>query len=463
VTTRKSIFWHQGLFLQPQHFQHLETCFQSLLSPLHEYQTPHFWGVDTLKIHKTALNNQVVDITAGCFMFQDHTWVEFPGNALLQSRTIDPGWLEGDRPLEIYLGLKKFDPAATNVTVIDNLEEARHATTRMVTLSSPESVSDCYSDGPEALMKTMYYVLNLFWGSEARELTEYHLIPLARLVHTGQEIDLSSHFVPPSLTVTGAPMLLKTAKSIRDQIASRCKQLEEFKSPKEMQTSGFDPEYMIYLLALRSLNRFAPLLHHLVESPNLHPWTFYGVLRQIVGELSMFSSRINVLGELSDDTGLLPSYQHEAPGTCFSAAETLIRELLNDIIIGPEHIIHLEKTADGFRGEVPAESFDRRNAFYLVIQTESEESLVLNALENMAKLASEEKMSTLVSRALPAIPLTQTKVPPPGLPRRAGSYYFMIDREHRLWEDIQRSGTIYFYWVEPPADMNVDVVILRSE
>ncbi len=459
---RRPIFWHQGLFLQPQHFQYLESCFQSVLSPLHDYQVPCFWGVDQLKIHKAALNNQVIDITSCCFMFPDHTWVEFPGNAILESRTFDAAWLEGDQPLDIYVGLKKFDSAATNVTVIDSMEEARQVTSRLVTLSTPDNVADCYSDGPAALMRTMHYVLHLFWGSEVQELTDYHLIPLARLVHTGQEIDFSPHFVPPSLTVSGSPKLLKIAKSVRDQIVSRCKQLEEFKSPKEMQTSGFDPEYMIYLLALRSLNRFAPQLHHLVDTPNIHPWLFYGVLRQIVGELSMFSARVNVLGELSDGTELMPPYQHENAGGCFAEAQTLIQELLNDIIIGPEHIIHMEKVADGFRAEVPPETFDRRNTFYLVIQTDIDETVVLEALENMAKLASEEKMAVLVSRALPAIPLTQTKVPPPGLPRRAGSCYFQIDRHHRLWEDVQRSGTIYFYWVEPSENMSVDVVVLRG-
>jgi len=463
VTSKKPIFWHQGLFLQPQHFQHLETYLQSLLSPFHDYQLPYFWGVDNLKIHKDALNNQVVDISSGSFIFQDNTWVEFPDNALLQSRNFDAAWLEGDQPLDVYLGLKKFDSAGTNVTVLDNISDIKEVTTRWVTSSTPDSVSDYYSDGPEALMKTMQYVLKIFWGSEVEELADYHLIHLAQLFHDGKEIDLSLEFVPPALTVSGSPMLLKIAKSVRDQMVSRCKQLEEFKSPKEIQTSGFDPEYMIYLLALRSMNRFAPHLSHLVETPNIHPWLLYGVMRQIVGELSMFSNRINVMGELSDGTALLPSYQHTNQNACFSEAQALISELLNDIIIGPEHIIHMEKVEDGFQGEVPAEALDRRNAFYLVIRTESEESLVLNALDNMAKLASVEKMTVLVSRALPAIPLSQTKVPPPGLPRRINSFYFLIDREHRLWEDIQRSGTIQFYWIDPPEDMSVEIVILRSD
>ena len=41
----RPLFWHQGLFLQPQHFQLEGLHTRSLLAPFHEFLTPHFWGV----------------------------------------------------------------------------------------------------------------------------------------------------------------------------------------------------------------------------------------------------------------------------------------------------------------------------------------------------------------------------------------------------------------------------------
>ena len=42
----KPVFWHQGLFLQPQHFQLSEKYQRSLLQPFQAYMQPHFWGVN---------------------------------------------------------------------------------------------------------------------------------------------------------------------------------------------------------------------------------------------------------------------------------------------------------------------------------------------------------------------------------------------------------------------------------
>ena len=40
----KPIFWHQGLFLQPQHLQLSTRYSESVNLPLKTYLQPHFWG-----------------------------------------------------------------------------------------------------------------------------------------------------------------------------------------------------------------------------------------------------------------------------------------------------------------------------------------------------------------------------------------------------------------------------------
>ena len=53
---RRPVFWYQGLFLQPQHFQHADLFTQSLLAPLRRYLQPYFWGVCRLWVNETALS-----------------------------------------------------------------------------------------------------------------------------------------------------------------------------------------------------------------------------------------------------------------------------------------------------------------------------------------------------------------------------------------------------------------------
>ena len=136
--------------------------------------------------------------------------------------------------------------------------------------------------------------------------------------------------------------------------------------------------------------------------------------------------------------------------------------LLNRIIIGPEHIIRLKRDGDYFAGEIPTNAFDSRNAFYLVIRTNVEPEKVLENIKTIAKLSSSEHIGTLISRALHGIKLEESHVPPPGLPRRQNSFYFKIDHYSSQWVEVQRSRNISLYWDTAPEDVMAEIVILRG-
>ncbi|MCE5248689.1 type VI secretion system baseplate subunit TssK, partial [bacterium] len=246
------------------------------------------------------------------------------------------------------------------------------------------------------------------------------------------------------------------------QVLARCRKLEEYKSPREMQTSGFDSTYIVYLFALRSLNRYVPLLFHVTESEHAHPWVVYGIIRQLIGELSTFTDRIDSLGRLMDGTPLLPKYNHDDLRSCFEEAQTLIGELLSSITIGPENIIHLIRKDDHFKAQIPVESFESRNIFYLVVMTAEKQSKVLDVMKHIAKVSSFEQMPTLVGRALPGISLEYSLIPPPGLPTRPNALYFKLDQSHSQWVEIQKSQNICLYWQKAPKDTKAEIIVLRK-
>ena len=256
-------------------------------------------------------------------------------------------------------------------------------------------------------------------------------------------------------------VILGVVKSIREQVVSRCRVLEEYKHPKGVQIQEGDANALTYLLALRSLSRYAPLLHHITETPNIHPWNAYSLIRDVVGELSTFSERIDSLGKLKDGTNLLPVYDHENLGTCFTEAQTLIGELLSQIMIGAENIIYLTRDGDYFGAQLPPEAFDSRNMFYLMLKTGGDNEAVQDVIQHMVKISSAERMSVLIKRALPGMPLDQMTVLPPGLPRRADSLYFKLDRASVDWADIQKNANICLYWNAAPADTTGEIIIIR--
>jgi type VI secretion system protein ImpJ len=269
MISKKPLFWHQGLFLQPQHFQYMDTYVQSLLSPLLECQHPFFWGVITMEINEAALKNRTFELIAGEFLFRDGTAVAIPANGTVQPRSFDEAGVEGERPFTVYLGLRRYARETQNVTVVKRLDDVADVNTRFAATEEAEEMADMYKAGPAAQVRRLTYVLKIFWENEIEKLNNYHLIPLAMLERDGADIKLSRSFIPPAVAVSGSDELTRMLKDIRDQVTARCHQLEEYKSPREIQATEFEPGYMICLLALRSLNRFVPLLFHLAETSPL--------------------------------------------------------------------------------------------------------------------------------------------------------------------------------------------------
>jgi type VI secretion system protein ImpJ len=277
-----------------------------------------------------------------------------------------------DKPFNIYIGLRKWNPQGENVTTIKNPEDAAAIATRFSSPADPEEISDISQSHLKARIKFLKHALRIFWENETEGAGDYELLPLAQMEFDGNDIILSPTFVPPVISIACSDILTGLVKGIREEVTLRCSVLEEYKHPKLNQSTqdADESNYMVFLLALRALSRYVPLLHHhTAGSPPVHPWTMYGILRSLVGELSVFTDRIDALGRLKDGTELLPAYRHDQLGSCFQEAKILIDELLNGIMIGAENVIHLIREGDYFRALIPVETFDNRNLFYLMLRS----------------------------------------------------------------------------------------------
>ncbi|MBC2714127.1 MAG: type VI secretion system baseplate subunit TssK [Desulfobacteraceae bacterium] len=454
----RPLFWHQGLFLQPQHFQLKDLHDQSRMTPFSRYLNPHFWGVADIEIQHAALGNHSFNFLKATFLFPDMTYVDYPGNAVVQARSFESAWSEGGKRLPVYVGIKKFNDAGENVTVLSSLSNLNDVTTRFVTTTDAEEIQDLHHNGPPAQVKKLYYVLKIFFETEKDLVGDYELIPLASLERDSSEIILSEKFIPPCISFDASGSLYKIVSEIRDQIASRARQLEAYKRDRGVHSAEFGARDMIYFLALRSLNRYVPMLMHLTETRRIHPWTVYGVLRQLAGELSSFSGQISVAGETPNGEQLLRAYDHRNLGVCFSDISDLIIQLLDEITAGPEYIIQLMYDETYYAADLQPAIFEGRNRFFLVFTTDTDPQPLIHDAANIAKLGSREILPILIARALPGIRLEHFASPPQELPRRANSVYFQIDHHSDHWEQVKREKNLALYWDAAPQDLKIELM-----
>lgn len=456
----KPLFWHQGLFLQPQHLQLTNRYHEALNVPLKSFLQPHFWGVGDYHVQSAALANRSFHLDSGRFLFPDMTYVEIPGNAVVMPRSFEKDWDKGSQAFGVYLGLHKFNPKERNVTVVSDPGNVADVNTRWVTANTAEQVPDLHLDGPEADVQRLSYALKIFWESELEQLGDYELIPLARLERDQDQVRLSRHYIPPSVSIGADERLFGIIKEVRDQIGARSRQLESYKRDRGLHSAEFGARDMVYLLALRSLNRYASLLGHYTLAKHGHPWTVFGLLCQLIGELSTFSGEIGYTGEDREGQRLLMEYDHQDLGACFGSALGLITQLLDQITAGPEYIMPLLFDGTYYGTELPPAVFEGRNRFFLVVETESDPQEVLPALEGIAKLGCRESLPILIARSLKGVGIEHLDTPPQELPRRGHALYFQIDHHSDQWAQVNKSKNLALYWDTAPEGMKVELMVV---
>ena len=477
----KPLFWYQGLFLQPQHFQTNDRLMDSRFTPYHTHIKPSLTGVVSMTLAENALSRHSFEIIRGEFWFPDMTYLVLGENAVVQSRDFRSHLNPGE-PITVYLGLKAWKQEQPNVTASPQTRENPVVDTRFVTSDEAEQVADLYQEGEPAEIRRMVYALRLFFQDELSHVTGYDLIPLARLISRDSGPVLAPEYIPPCVTAGSSPVLLKTILSIGDAITACALELGSFKHKRSIHGAESGTRNMTSLLVLMALNRVVPFFQQVRKEPGAyHPRDVYAVIRQTFAELSSFSGRINVFGlaegsiqepgpsetlpEPSKAGGPsgLPPYHHEDLWTCFSRAEILLRDLLAEITAGPDHILDLTFTDPYYTCAMPENLFKGNPRYYLVIRTDQDPKSVLSAIDTSIKVASSGQMKIIVERSLPGAFVEYLPAPPEELPRRNQGIYFRLASQGEMFDHIREEGRLALFWYDPPEDLKMELMVIKGD
>lgn len=461
MSIHRPLYWHQGLFLQPQHFQQNDLRIDANIQESLILTQRYAWGVINQKINEPALLAGQCLFDHLALRFSEGTLVEYPGNAILETRTIaNSDFTKGPRVL--YVGLRRLMADETNIAFVDDFPQAYRADKRFAVKNEPEMLTDIFGQSGDARLKRMSYILRLFFEDELEHLSEYELLPIVSLGLEGEHLQVMSRYVPPCLNLKASPVLQQTLRGVRDALANKARQLEIFKCPRETQFGDFDITQINHLFVLMILNRYIPQLTHLLESSPVTPWELYSVMRQLVGELSLFSERCDMSGISQDGRHLVPSWRQEESGNGIVALAVLINQLLSDIGVGTELAVRFEWQNDHYSGKCMEGFFDPRHRYYLVIRGASDSTKLINSLLRDGKFCASSELSNLVSRALPGIELSHLQNPPLGIFHRSGAQYFRMESLSAKWDSLQNECTGALFLPDLNDELLIEMVAVRT-
>jgi type VI secretion system protein ImpJ len=460
----KPIHWQEGLFLQPHHFQWQDLYFQSQIDPLHRYLSPSFWGTGQIVIHQEALSNHVFNVLNGEFRFPDLTHAIYPGNAILESRNFEKAWKDKGKPFTVYLGVRKLSRSGKNVSDPQDYDSFSIIPTRFAADREAEQLSDLYAGGEELPIERMRYVLKLLWEDEKETIGDYEIIPIARLESRKGEVVLMPDYIPPVLALASCDALMQNIKTIHELITSTANRLETHKKDRGVHTAEFGTKDMVFLFTLRTLNRISPLLRHMLNKAGaVHPWTIYGLMCQLIGELSTFSSKINLINISKESPFYLLDYDHENLTRCFKRCRYILARLMADIASEPEYLIPFSYNGQYFFADLAPKLLQGRKRFYMVVETEASQDQVVTELENQAKVSAPKQLSMLILQSLRGIELKHIVHPPPELPRRNAGIYFSINHKNRLWAKVVEDQKLALSWDTRPKDVRIELMVAGGD
>ncbi|BEM40410.1 type VI secretion protein [Serratia marcescens] len=459
----KPTYWYSGLYLQPQHFQ-AQALYHEYWCGRHQLLTqPHAFGVVRLLFNQAALHDDVLSTHHAAFVFPDGCYVDCAVNAVLSPRSLRESCPVREKPLRIYVGLRAVSHNQSNVSGVADAEGARAVASRWVSWPNEQLMRDVYAEGPEVEVQQLTYNLRFFLQDEIEQSTGYTLLPVGQLRYGADGIELDNGYFPPCMTIAAVPQLWQRVEQIYQELSGRVHQLEELKRPQTLGGDVYTQEKNSLLLALRTLVRHVIRLHHYCESRDVHPWEVFGVLRQLIAELSCFTDRCTFTGEWHGNGDKPLKYQHVDLAETLACAERTITDLLNALVLEPNKVIPLRLQNGSYYATSQFLSTGEPVRVYLALRSEhfahGEYEL---PDDRLIKMAAAEHIVNIVNRALPGVRLWYQELAPQGLPNRANTRYFRVENRSALWQQIEESEHVALHWLDAPDDMQAELLMVSA-
>ena len=467
MNSLKPVYWHEGLFLRPQHFQQQELFYLQQFQDFSRVQQPFGWGVISVAVKQSRLSNQIFELEHAELLFQDGTRVSFPSNANIDTRSFEDEWPAGSPTLSVYLGLRYLDPEQNNLSdraMVDMLSGIeKYAQKRFLADASGKLTSDLFSGDSREDIAFLNYNLQLFFGEEAENAVDFHLIKIAEVIRSGNDVRLSSSYVPPVVNIKGSSLLNRSIASVNDKLQSKQAELLRYRKDRVRDGADLVQQDVLYVSILQALSRYVPLVKNYLQVGNVSPLQVYQTLIQIVGELSIFSEKYDVFGLVSSEKEDVVGYNHLGLGACFGRLTTVIVNLLDELTAGPDYTASLFFDGTYFSADLDSQLFVGKKQFYLAVKSQLPQDFVISAIEQMAKVSSREVLPLLIARSLSGVESVFSASPASKLPRHEGTCYFEIGNQGEAWGAVRDNTNIALYMDSPPADLEVKLMVINND
>ncbi|MFD0739816.1 type VI secretion system baseplate subunit TssK [Lysobacter koreensis] len=440
------VFWGEGLFLRPQHFQRQDAYHEARLQDLAAALHPYAWGVRQARFDLQSLASGTLRAQQLSAVFPDGEVYAAPGDDELPEAVSLADLPAGLQSTTIHLALPLLKEYGGNCAA-----QADGAVATRYTQSN-RATPDLYTDAGEAELSYLRKSVRLLTDDEPRD--PYVTLPVARVRRTatgGFELDES--FLAPSLTLAASPQLLLQLRRLLDSLQAKTDALYGLHREPSQSVIEFRSGDIASFWLLHTANAAFAALSHLFRHPGLHPERLHQELLRLAGGLLTFSKSYS----LAD----LPIYQHGNPEAGLNQLFEIIRELLDTVISARYFAIALSEVKPSFHlGRLDSQRIDLQSAFYLSVAADLPGPELVQTVPVRFKVGAPDDVDKCVLSALPGVKLTHAAQVPAAIPLRPGSHYFAIEPRGPLYERMLKSQSLMIYVPGGMRDLKLELIAL---
>lgn len=440
------VFWGEGLFLRPQHFQQQDAYHEGRLRDLAGTLHPYGWGVRSCTFDEGSLASGTLRPVRISAVFSDGEPYSAPAGDELPDALSLTDLPAGIQSTVIYLALPLLRAQG------GNCGQDADGVARFVQSNRP--TNDLFTEAAEAELGYLRKTVRLLTEDEPRDA--FTSIPVARVRRTptgGFELD--DQFVPPSATIGSAPVLMAQLRRLLDGLQAKVEALYGIHREPSQHIVEFRSGDIASFWLLHTANASFATLSHLFRHPGLPPEQLFQELSRLAGSLMTFSKAYT----LSD----LPYYQHATPQAGFETLFSMIRELLDTVISERYFSISLSEVKPSFHlGRIDSQRIDERASLYLAVSANLPSPELIQTVPVRFKIGAPDDVDKCVLSALSGVKLHHVPQVPAAIPVRPGNQYFALESRGPLYERMLKSGSITVYVPSGIEDLKLELIALTQ-
>ncbi|WPY01673.1 VasE superfamily type VI secretion protein (plasmid) [Candidatus Trichorickettsia mobilis] len=419
------VFWKDGMFMYPQHFQQQDFYYENLINNYQSLQPYPNWGILKLEIDESYLSLNKVLLRKCSGILPNGMFFDIPNRDNLPQPIEIP---KGYNNKLVYLGIPINNNHRLNPIHVDK--------TGFRYYGEEEGLPDNNSDNEEkqniALSK-----LNLNFFLEEEDSEQIIKLPLIKIISSDEGIKQESNYIPPCLRLHSSRVILGHINNIAGLLTNY---LHTHSSIVGIAETDANRIYKVEnLLILQTVSKYKALFDLLSHSTFLTPYHVFEHALCLIASLNIFTKE-------SSAENLSLNYDHLAISQSFASLLKKITAIFHALDHSSSFKYELNNRGDGIYTGIMSQDTGSWQNVELILGLE-----LKNNLEEIAKITSPIKVAAIndiddiIRLKVSGINFDVLAIPPSYILNQKDTVYLKIEKTGKLWEQvtIHRNFAVY--------------------